>query len=667
MYFTITFFNGILNIGDTMQEKIDELYRKYLIGRLDMIFNEDSDYSVVYHNNKYNKYISLNIEYESNGETKDNIRKLFHPDYYYNQHTMKYCLIIDGIKTDIGFDHISYLNGCAVVSKNGKENFVYTTGELLSDIWFDKVYQFSCGLAKVKRDGKINFIDTKGNLLSDTWYDFDNVDNFINGFSIVEKNNKYNYLDTNGKLLSDTWYDHCDIFLNGYAIIKDNGKMNIIDMNGKIISEIWFSEIESFSSGYAIVKQKNKYNFINKSGNLISDTWYDEVDGFYMGYARVKLNNEWFMIDGASKIVTESYSSKYNLSIINSSFYKKSNESYGVINKDLKGYQVKKIIAGYQCIKNSDNFKIKYEPIKIYGSYILCINKDKVILFDRKHNAYNMIGTIEDIEFDDNFIFDNSNNKVFFMYEEKMIDITLYYNEKLADKRKINISKGLGILSKNSFFGHNEEEIMILIRKEREEDKRNEQERKRLAEQHKLQNAKEMDEKDKLQAKKELEEKLYSIKKLLNELAVLQEKTCNYEKIKVDSLFINVDDHKEINPLYLDLGVLKYIDLSMESFKNAKVSGIDFRECNISFNPQEVYNKDLSNCNFEGLFISPFINFSGVDIRGTRFSRDNNSKTIDIFNGTFKDAIYDDNTTYDGIPFTIIFGKSEKANNQFKL
>ncbi len=48
------------------------------------------------------------------------------------------------------------------------------------------------------------------------------------------------------------------------------------------------------------------------------------------------------------------------------------------------------------------------------------------------------------------------------------------------------------------------------------------------------------------------------------------------------------------------------IDLANVEFTNVKVSGIDFRGTNIeiggyNLKPQTVYNKDLSNCNFEGI------------------------------------------------------------------
>ena len=46
------------------------------------------------------------------------------------------------------------------------------------------------------------------------------------------------------------------------------------------------------------------------------------------------------------------------------------------------------------------------------------------------------------------------------------------------------------------------------------------------------------------------------------------------------------------------------------------------------------------------------MDFTGVDIRGSRFSSDKDFRTVDYGSLSFKDAIYDENTTYNDIPLT---------------
>ena len=120
------------------------------------------------------------------------------------------------------------------------------------------LYIFKNGFAKVRLNGKENLIDTNGNLLSDQW--FDSIFNyFVGGFAIVGLNRKDNFIDTNGNLLSDQWFDRVWDF-NEYGIAEVRSKHN---------------------SGYDI------YNFIDTKGNLVFNKWFDLVGGFYKGVAKV--------------------------------------------------------------------------------------------------------------------------------------------------------------------------------------------------------------------------------------------------------------------------------------------------------------------------------------------------------------------------------------------
>ena len=211
----------------------------------------------------------------------------------------------------------------------------------------------------------------------------------------------------------------------------------------------------------------------------------------------------------------------------------------------------------------------------------------------------------------------------------------------------------------NDFLLNNEEEILKLLKKEKENDQKIYEEEQIKLEEKKLQEMKEKDEQEKLVLIKKQKDALNQIQNALNVLDEIEKKTGTKQKIQVSNLFVDVNDYKEINPMYLEIGLLKYIDLSIISFKNVRISGIDFRGCNIRLNPQEVYKKDLRGCNFEGLYIEPFMNFTGVDIRECKFSSDKDPKTIDRGSSTFKFAIYDETTTFNGIPFTEIYKKHD--------
>ena len=50
---------------------------------------------------------------------------------------------------------------------NGKNNFINTDGEFISDKWFDVAYDFEEGYAKVELNGEWGKINTKGEFIPD--------------------------------------------------------------------------------------------------------------------------------------------------------------------------------------------------------------------------------------------------------------------------------------------------------------------------------------------------------------------------------------------------------------------------------------------------------------------------------------------------------------------
>ena len=164
--------------------------------------------------------------------------------------------------------------------------------------------------------------------------------------------------------------------------------------------------------------------------------------------------------------------------------------------------------------------------------------------------------------------------------------------------------------------------------------------------------------------KRKVQEKINELVKLLDateKLGIEPKKLYGMIPIGREELLVNIDDHYEINRNFVEN--LRFFNLSLIDFTNVKVSGIDFRGSAARINPQTVYNKDLSDCNFEGIFISPFVDFSGVNIKGAKFSVDSDVRTVDVFNNTFRNAIYDENTTYNGIPLVDLLD-SEKQKQR---
>lgn len=118
---------------------------------------------------------------------------------------------------------------------------------------------------------------------------------------------------------------------------------------------------------------------------------------------------------------------------------------------------------------------------------------------------------------------------------------------------------------------------------------------------------------------------LYQLKEQLTNKSVQTKRIL----VPLEQICIQVDDHLEINPIYANY--LRYIDLSAMNVKNVKVSGLDFSNTNAHIEPQLVYQKDMSNGNYEGINFE-LKDFTGVNISNAQF-------TQEFFSYDFSNAI----------------------------
>ncbi len=548
--------------------------------------------------------------------------------------------------------------------------------------------------------------------------------NKIDERKVTKIDGVYYLLDNDEKIIEDSWFHGTDRYLfdkelrfvNGYARVwryKDiqsepDGKraetvMNIIDTNGKLYSKEWFDEVdENIKDGCLLVKNNGKYNFVGKNGELIGDEWYDGAFPFNLGVATIVKKTSYYRY---SKIYDSFYRfdkkydcidtrgqrvfNKWGVSIrgahqekLNKSFvrvhrvhnvffpdsinlHEREQKAIAAVTTDLNGYKLKRTARGYEATRNNEKIVTKYSPIMIYGAsvFALCLHKNKVYLFNRQTGKYFMLGEAKNIEFDEYFITDLTSKRTYFVYDNVLHDITEYYDKKLKGKKVIYARDDVKLLTQEEFFIKKEDKIRAENERIKKEIAKEEALQKMSEEERQLYLLNQQAEYSKKVEEIEVSEAIRHIENGVKKLEKYDHLNRNFVRIKVSNLFVDCGDHKEIRPFILQTGLLKIIDLSMETFENVKISGIDFSGSNISLLPQKVYNKDLSGCNFEGVYISSFIDFTGVDIRGAKFSRDDNPNTLDLGNPTFANAIYDEATTYDGIPFTEIFSEKQKQSS----
>ncbi len=148
-----------------------------------------------------------------------------------------------------------------------------------------------------------------------------------------------------------------------------------------------------------------------------------------------------------------------------------------------------------------------------------------------------------------------------------------------------------------------------------------------------------------MQQQQEKKDKYLKVLALLSELKdaidlldnkdiVDMQKAKNKVLVPEDVLLIRVDDHLEFNPDYIPY--LNFINLSFVTTENLKLSGLDLSQTNLTFDPQKIYNRDLSNCILSDNNVM-FGNFALVDLRGAIVSEETESIG-------FEDAIIDENT-----------------------
>ncbi len=451
---------------------------------------------------------------------------------------------------------------------------------------------------------------------------------------------RYDFLDNNGNLVI--------------------GGIGVIDYKGDEVEGVMCELVHDFNYGKALAKRIERegghYYYFSISDNGIINTFgnhFEKAFDYVDGYGRVKREGKWNYADVDCHYMLPEWVD--DASDIKFARVKvRRGAKIETVYLGMPGYKIKLTVGGYFCFNEKNKFKIKHQPVKMFNERnILCTDRNNYYVFDIKTNKYFKVGPVKDIFYDDNLIYNEKNRKVLLAYNDNLIDITEYFIKNLMNKTRLHINHSLDkILSMEEFVFMEMEEIDKMMVHER---KKNTDILLKQKEELKQKELREKIEKEKKLEEERKEKRLEGLKKLKEGLELLKSSgsELKIQRIQYDIDLIDKGDHYEIPKEIIP--ALKYIDLSLLDFNKLKVDGIDFSGCNIEhLDPQIVYNKDLSNCNLEGIFLRPLISFEGVNICGTKFSYDNSDLTMNIFNSSLSRAIYDENTTFNGIPLSII-------------
>ena len=502
-----------------------------------------------------------------------------------------------------------------------------------------------------------------------------------NGYAMVQRNTDgmYNFLREKDMTLGPNWYKVVSNYCNGYArVSSEDNKWNFIDTDGNLVFKEDFYEVDGPTQGrFKVCKKPNEWYYIDKNGIVKSDKYErisNYVDGLAIATKRLPFDRREYVIidlDGIELFKFKSLSDARterifygDLHALSKSFSKYQN--IVVCNTtELKDYKVKFRHKRYTCDNKEDTFDIKYRPIRIYDKrYTLCKDQEKVYLYDRLLNEYEPLGIFEDIEFDENFIYDKKNKKVFFVYEEKFIDLTEYYNENLKGYGTIEVKSDIKFMSKNDFFIEKEKGIKKALQREKERKAQEELEKSMTSEELEMKRL--QDEAKRKQKIAEIyeAEAFHELEDVVSKFEKIKELTGENIVRPFKHLFVQVGDHLEFRDIIVLSGFLKHVNFNAVSLKNVKLSGLNLSGTNIRFNPQEIYNKDLSNCNLEGIYFPVTTNFKDVNICGSRFTTDANDRTFDINEDILSEAIYDDRTLLNGVPLITLIEEKENSSKK---
>ena len=542
----------------------------------------------------------------------------------------------------------------------------------IDDVWLDYGEEFKNGKILVTIKGLNYVLDTKGNLT---------MVPLLKGSvaklpTYIHYDYSYYYMDENGIDVNSRCRIREELEPGLFIVSNEHGDYSILSMEKRyLILSSFYDEIGKFHDGWAIVVKKQKdetwYNYVNREGDFLFNEWITGITCHPIenGYIPVTSNGKQSLMDLSGKIIfpfTKMKSSYYD------ERYKQSYPNFFVYREKIKpkkiemdGYSVTSSPFGYVVKNGNSRYVLKYKPIKAFGKrYIICLNVKDVMLYDPILDEYTPLGEAHEVRYDDNFIINHKKRIIYLQYNNEVLDVADYYYRNLIKKKEIHIKKDIKILSKDEYCNMNEDDIRKLVNEEKERLEKEKEEQQRKEDEEKLQALKEAQEQQAEENKRLLSETINHVKEGIEKLNVLTDKLGEVVRMKMGRPFITVGDHKEINPSYISIGLIKYMDFSGETFEDVKVSGMDFRGLNIdSLNPQKVYPKeepDLSNCNFEGVYFPVITDFTGVNISGAKFSSNNDFRVFDINKEALSRGIYDEFTTLDGIPLVEQLSKDNK-------
>jgi len=191
-----------------------------------------------------------------------------------------------------------FFDGVAIVTeiRGGlySSYYINTSGERLSEIEFDELFEFSDGLGMVILDLMYGFMDANGELVVPCEYD--KAYDFYNGLAVVVSkigaSSFYNTIDKNGNIAivpkEQGYYKWKDSYVMYYNPDElgdadaDFEQIALLSDAGKRLTDFIYTDIEKFDGGVAVAEffgeETQVYGIINQNGAEIVPVIFDKIE-----------------------------------------------------------------------------------------------------------------------------------------------------------------------------------------------------------------------------------------------------------------------------------------------------------------------------------------------------------------------------------------------------
>lgn len=154
--------------------------------------------------------------------------------------------------------------------------YIDKTGRAITELKFEKAWDFKDGMAEVRLDGKWGYIDKTGRLAIKP--QFDETSAFQNGLAKVKVGDKWGYIDKIDHIVIPPQFEYADDFYEDRAAVRNDGKSFYIDRMGKMVLSIPFDSSGRFRNGAAVFRLNGKMGLINKAGITIIEPQFTSLE-----------------------------------------------------------------------------------------------------------------------------------------------------------------------------------------------------------------------------------------------------------------------------------------------------------------------------------------------------------------------------------------------------